>query len=155
MGENVNKLRIVFLGTPEFAATCLETILEGRHEVVGVVTAPVLLGYGGNIVLKGVNSIMAEIKIDKSYLSLMAEYWNYDNDAISNLFHNSYKMYNKSVDFLNGEKPKGIDWHVLAPPTLLQADGYYLHVDDVNADYRLGLEVGLDFLAQLKENDES
>ena len=40
MGENVNKLRIVFLGTPEFAATCLETILEGRHEVVGVVTAP-------------------------------------------------------------------------------------------------------------------
>jgi methionyl-tRNA formyltransferase len=40
MGENKNKLRIVFLGTPEFAATCLETILDGRHEVVGVVTAP-------------------------------------------------------------------------------------------------------------------
>jgi len=97
----------------------------------------------------------ADIKIDKSYLSLMAEYWNYDNDAISNLFHNSYKMYNKSVDFLNGEKPKGIDWHVLAPPTVLQSDGYYLHVDDVNADYRLGLEVGLDFLAKLKESDES
>jgi len=40
MGETVNKLRIVFLGTPEFAATCLETILDGKHEVVGVVTAP-------------------------------------------------------------------------------------------------------------------
>ena len=34
------RLRIVFMGTPEFAATCLETLLEGRHEVVGVVTAP-------------------------------------------------------------------------------------------------------------------
>ena len=85
----------------------------------------------------------------------MAEYWNYDNDAISNLFHNSYKMYNECVDFLNGEKPKGIDWHVLAPPTLLKADGYYLNVDDVDDDYRLGLEVGLDFLANLKKNDKS
>ena len=33
-------LRIVFLGTPQFAATCLEQLLESRHEVVGVVTAP-------------------------------------------------------------------------------------------------------------------
>jgi len=97
----------------------------------------------------------ADIRIDKSYLSLMAEYWNYNNDVISDLFHNSYKIYNKSVDFLNGEKPKGIDWHVLAPPTVLKADGYYLHVEDVNADYRLGLEVGLDFLANLKESNNS
>jgi methionyl-tRNA formyltransferase len=37
---NGNRLRIVFMGTPEFAATCLDTLLEGRHEVVGVVTAP-------------------------------------------------------------------------------------------------------------------
>ena len=36
----MKKLRIVYLGTPEFAATCLETLLMGRHEVVGVVTAP-------------------------------------------------------------------------------------------------------------------
>ena len=33
-------LRIVFLGTPQFAATCLEQLLESRHEVVGVVTTP-------------------------------------------------------------------------------------------------------------------
>jgi methionyl-tRNA formyltransferase len=36
----MRKIRIVFLGTPEFAATCLKKLLEGRHEVVGVVTAP-------------------------------------------------------------------------------------------------------------------
>ncbi|HIG57918.1 MAG TPA: methionyl-tRNA formyltransferase [Flavobacteriales bacterium] len=36
----MKKLRIVYLGTPGFAATCLETLLNGRHEVVGVVTAP-------------------------------------------------------------------------------------------------------------------
>lgn len=33
-------LRVVFMGTPLFAATCLEQLLESRHEVVGVVTAP-------------------------------------------------------------------------------------------------------------------
>ena len=35
-----NKLRIVFLGTPQFAAVCLEQLLESTHEIVGVVTAP-------------------------------------------------------------------------------------------------------------------
>ena len=29
-----------FLGTLLFAATCLERLLESRHQVVGVVTAP-------------------------------------------------------------------------------------------------------------------
>ncbi len=33
-------LRIVFMGTPAFAATCLEHLLSSRHKVVGVVTAP-------------------------------------------------------------------------------------------------------------------
>ena len=33
-------LRIVFLGTPEFATTSLNALLQSKHEVVGVVTAP-------------------------------------------------------------------------------------------------------------------
>ncbi|MDA0729494.1 MAG: methionyl-tRNA formyltransferase [Bacteroidetes bacterium] len=33
-------LRIAFMGTPAFAATCLERLLMSRHKVVGVVTAP-------------------------------------------------------------------------------------------------------------------
>lgn len=33
-------LRIVFMGTPDFAVTILDRILEDRHTVVGVVTAP-------------------------------------------------------------------------------------------------------------------
>lgn len=36
----MNTLRIVFYGTPEFAVTILDTINNGPHEVVGVVTAP-------------------------------------------------------------------------------------------------------------------
>lgn len=33
-------MRIVFMGTPEFAVFALQKLLENKHEVVGVVTAP-------------------------------------------------------------------------------------------------------------------
>jgi methionyl-tRNA formyltransferase len=33
-------LRVLFAGTPEFAARCLATLLESRHEVCGVMTQP-------------------------------------------------------------------------------------------------------------------
>jgi len=36
----MNKLRIVFMGTPDFATGILEAILEQKYEVIGVVTAP-------------------------------------------------------------------------------------------------------------------
>jgi predicted patatin/cPLA2 family phospholipase len=95
----------------------------------------------------------SEIKIDKSYTSLMAEYWNYDNEAISDLFHNSYKIYNDCVDFLSKDKPDGVDWHVLAPAKDLRCDGYYLYKEDVDSDYRMGLEVGLDFINSWKKGE--
>lgn len=37
MSQN-SKLRVVFMGTPEFAVTILEAIVQSQHEVVGVVT---------------------------------------------------------------------------------------------------------------------
>ena len=33
-------MRVIFLGTPDFSATCLKKIAESGHEVVGVVTQP-------------------------------------------------------------------------------------------------------------------
>ena len=36
----MKKLRIVFMGTPDFAVENLEAILDTNHEVVAVITAP-------------------------------------------------------------------------------------------------------------------
>lgn len=36
----MHSLRIVFMGTPEFAVASLEALLHSKHQVVGVVTAP-------------------------------------------------------------------------------------------------------------------
>jgi predicted patatin/cPLA2 family phospholipase len=88
----------------------------------------------------------AEIKIQQSYVSMLAEYWNYDRPAIARLFKESYDIYNDTVAFLNGPKPEGINWHVIAPYNELKSDGYYLHKEDIDADYRLGLEKGLEFI---------
>ncbi len=53
-----SKLRIVFFGTPEFAAVCLESLLESKHCVVGVVTAPDRRsGRGQKIKLSAVKSV--------------------------------------------------------------------------------------------------
>lgn len=40
MSNNKRKIKIVFMGTPEFAVTILNKILEKGYEVVGVITAP-------------------------------------------------------------------------------------------------------------------
>jgi len=40
LSENKPKMRIVFMGTPEFAVPSLKILLENNYEVVGVVTAP-------------------------------------------------------------------------------------------------------------------
>ena len=37
---NKADLRIVFMGTPEFAVTILKTLVEQKYNVVGVVTVP-------------------------------------------------------------------------------------------------------------------
>jgi methionyl-tRNA formyltransferase len=42
----MEKLRIVFMGTPEFAVGILDTILKNNHEVVGVITADKPTGRG-------------------------------------------------------------------------------------------------------------
>lgn len=38
--SDCNRLRIVFAGTPDFAATALQALLDSEHEVVGVLTQP-------------------------------------------------------------------------------------------------------------------
>ena len=140
------------------ASATLPMITKGRTDVDG--TWMFDGGYSDSIPIKkaisdGAKNILVirtrpeKLKIEKSYVSLMAEYWNYDNDNISDLFSLGHKQYNKCVGFLNGPKPKGVNWVQISPPQELRSGGYYLHVQDIDSDYRLGLETGLDFLASL------
>jgi methionyl-tRNA formyltransferase len=35
-----NDLRIVFMGTPDFAVSTLKTLVDNQYNIVGVITAP-------------------------------------------------------------------------------------------------------------------
>lgn len=50
-------MKIVFMGTPEFAVTSLKALLEAGYQIVGVVTAPDSMGGRG-----GHQLIQSEVK---------------------------------------------------------------------------------------------
>lgn len=57
---NPKKLRIVFLGTPQFAACSLQKLIDGGYNVVAVVTATDKKGGRGNQLLQSAVKILAE-----------------------------------------------------------------------------------------------
>jgi len=38
--KQMKSLRIVFMGTPDFAVTTLKALVENQYNIVGVITAP-------------------------------------------------------------------------------------------------------------------
>ena len=56
----MKKLRILFMGTPEFAVTILQGLLNTTHEVVGVITAPDRPAGRGQKIKKSAVKIVAE-----------------------------------------------------------------------------------------------
>ncbi|MGB6082755.1 methionyl-tRNA formyltransferase [Moheibacter sp.] len=63
-------MKIVFMGTPEFAAICLEEILNSKHEVVGVITVPDKPAGRGQ---KLSQSAVAKLAIEKNLKLLQPE----------------------------------------------------------------------------------
>ena len=39
-GSDMEKYRIVFMGTPDFAVPALEALVQSRHEIAAVVSQP-------------------------------------------------------------------------------------------------------------------
>jgi len=63
-------MKIVFMGTPEFAAVCLEEILKSKHEIMAVVTVPDKpAGRGQKLSL----SAVAKMAIEKNLKLLQPE----------------------------------------------------------------------------------
>ena len=56
-------LKIVFMGTPDFAAESLKALVENNYQVVGVITSPDRLDYKCLIRYKTVLSITIAFKL--------------------------------------------------------------------------------------------
>lgn len=87
------------------------------------------------------------VRVEQSYLDLFGVYWHRDQPALSALFARWHAEYNLIADELQAASQADSDrWYQLAPPELLASDGFSVSRADVDADYRLGLEMGMDYL---------
>jgi methionyl-tRNA formyltransferase len=53
-------MKIVFMGTPDFAVPCLQTLIDNKHQVIGVVTQPDRAKGRGNIMTPTPVKVLAE-----------------------------------------------------------------------------------------------
>ena len=79
-------MRIVFMGTPDFAVPTLTALIEGGHEVVAVVTQPDKPKGRGKAVLTGLTSARLEdLRIDQHILVSVLHIDNHDALADTHL----------------------------------------------------------------------
>ena len=86
-------------------------------------------------------------QIERATLDWLASYWFRDNEAIAKLFESSHEQYNRVVDQLRTGGNGTATWAEIAPFEPLQSDGYSVSASDLRADYRHGMEAGLDWLS--------
>jgi predicted patatin/cPLA2 family phospholipase len=84
----------------------------------------------------------------QSYMDSFGSYWYRHNEVLAPLFLKGYERYNETVDrLLRGGDNEGRVWEEIAPPYPLQTDSWSVGEKEVGADYRLGVEVAMNWWA--------
>ena len=101
----------------------------------------------GNKRIVVVRTRPAGLHVEQGTLDWLASYWFRDNEAMAKLFESSHEHYNSVVGHLRDEGNGTAAWSEIAPYSPLRSDGYSMSASDVRADYRHGMEAGLDWFA--------
>ena len=84
----------------------------------------------------------------QSYIDSFGAYWHRHNEVLAPLFVKGYERYNDTVDrLLRGGDNEGRVWEEIAPPYPLQTDAWTVGAKEVAADYRLGVDVAMNWWA--------
>ncbi len=100
---------------------------------------------------KGANEIVlirttpAEMKVSQSWPDYFASFVFRTNDRLRSCFEENHLRYNAAIDFM-AAPPDGLKITQIAPDFPLQTGTYSNNVKLITADYRHGLEAGLNFL---------
>lgn len=86
-------------------------------------------------------------KEDWSYFGVFGGFWHRNNPKLSKRFSEDHIYYNEIVDFLNREN-EDLDIYQIAPPTYLKTTSYSSTLEKIEEDYRLGVEMGMHFVAE-------
>ena len=146
------------------ASATLPFITHGKVKVEG--TMMFVGGYADPIpyrhaILQGSKRILvirtrpSTARVDQSYVDWFGSYWHRDHPELARLFKQGHDHYNALAEELASASPDSeVQWTQIAPPEMLASDGYSVTQDDLDRDYRLGLELGLDYLRRVAANQE-
>jgi len=95
-----------------------------------------------------------DVKISQSWPDYFGSYYFWDNEKLQACFENNHLKYNASIDYINNP-PKGLKITQIAPVDPLQTGTYSNSVKLITADYRHGMECGLNYIQSLNEQDDS
>ncbi len=84
-----------------------------------------------------------------SYLGVFGGYWHRNTPGLSKRFHDDYIFYNEIADFLETDH-EGVNIHQIAPPDYLKTSSYFTSSEKLDIDYRLGLDLGLNFVKKIR-----
>ena len=97
-----------------------------------------------------IRTLPADHKEDWSYFGIFGGFWHRNNPKLSKRFSDDHIYYNEIVEFLNKEH-EGIDIYQIAPKKYLKTTSYSSTLEKIEEDYRLGLEMGMQFVAENRD----
>ncbi len=87
-------------------------------------------------------------KATQSWVDYFGSIYYRSNPVLSELFNSSFKKYNEAIEFIQNP-PSDLEIIEIAPDAVLQSGTYVYSTSSVTRDYRYGLDLGMQFLAQL------
>ena len=88
------------------------------------------------------------LKVNQSWPDYFGSFIHRSNRRLQACFENNHEKYNSAIDFIN-DPPEGLTLDQIAPESPLQTGAYSNSVKLISADYRYGLECGLNYLLSL------
>lgn len=97
-----------------------------------------------------IRTLPKDHKENWTYFGKFGGFWFRDKEGLSKRFSEDHIYYNEIVDFLNKEH-EDVEIYQLAPEKYLKTTSYSATADDIDRDYRLGLDMGVSFVKQFGE----
>lgn len=97
-----------------------------------------------------IRTLPRDHKENWTYFGKFGGFWFRDKEGLSKRFSEDHIYYNEVVDFLNKEH-EDVEIYQLAPENYLKTTSYSATADDIDRDYRLGLDMGVSFVKQFGE----
>lgn len=142
------------------ASSTLPFVTKGVHKVRGLdlmdggwsdpIPAKWAVEQGANDIL-----ILRTTHLDRKVVQSWPDYFGSiyfrNHPELSTCFAENHQIYNNTMDYLS-DPPSSVKIQQIWPEEGLKCNTYKYSIDGINSDYRYGLQVGMEYVLQLRSN---